>query len=136
MLTRTLAIIPLLAALAGCAGTQHQTGVRVGDETLKQFKAGVTTQAWLVAILGPPTTWSDVEGIPQTQVYRYATGEESSGFFQSVLGRSTRNTAVTYFVITDGVVTRFWADRAIDYTLLGEPVERETGTKETGGGKS
>src|SRR5690606_15089989 len=39
--------------LGGCAGGRPQeTGIRIGDETLKQFEAGVTTEAWLLAILG------------------------------------------------------------------------------------
>jgi hypothetical protein len=117
--------------LAGCAASSDDTGIRVGDETLKQLEAGVTTEAWLLAILGPPTSASEVEGVENTRVYRYATGEAASGIATWFTGSSMKNTAVTYFIITDGIVTRFWADRAAEYTLLGKPVETPGGEKES-----
>jgi transcriptional regulator of heat shock response len=43
-----------LSCLTACASVPRQTGVRIGDETLKQFKAGVTTESWVLAVLGPP----------------------------------------------------------------------------------
>lgn len=125
--------IALLIMLTGCAGAQRDdTGIRIGDETMKQFKAGVTTESWLLAILGEPTSASEVVGVDNTRVYRYATGEESSGLASLFSGGGSKNTAVTYFVITDGVVTRFWADRAQEHTLLGTPVEKPAGEKQDG----
>lgn len=47
----SLVLGTMMVALAfgGCVSSQPptQTGVRIGDETLKQFKAGVTTEDWL-----------------------------------------------------------------------------------------
>lgn len=117
--------------LCGCASSPtRETGVRIGDETLKQFKAGVTTEGWLLAVLGEPTSQSEVEGVENTKVLRYATGESSSGLASLFTGGSSRNRAVTYFIISDGLVTRFWADREVQYTLLGKPVEQPTGEKQ------
>lgn len=124
-----VAAVGALWGLAGCASAPNDTGIRVGDETLKQFEAGVTTEGWLVAILGEPTSKADVEGVENTKVYRYATGESTSGLASLFSGGSTKNKAVTYFVITNGIVTRFWADRASQYTLLGKPVEQPSGEK-------
>lgn len=120
-------------ALTGCISSpsKAETGIRIGDETLEQFKAGITTQEWLVAILGEPTSWAAVEGVENTKVFRYATGEASSGLGSVFSGGSTKNTSVVYFIITDGVVTRFWADRATERTLLGKEVEQPEGEKES-----
>lgn len=125
---------PLLACglplLGGClAARPNETGVRIGDETLAQFKAGVTTEAWLVAILGEPSSVGVVEDVANTRVYRYSTGERAGGLGSLLSGPASRNTAVVYFIITDGIVTRFWADRAVEYTVLGKPVEQPAGEK-------
>lgn len=116
--------------VGGCSAPPRQTGVRIGDETLKQFKAGVTTESWLLAVLGPPTTSSIVQNIPNTRVYRYALGEAAGGIGALFSGQASKNTSVVYFIITDGIVTRFWADRATERTLLGAPVEESGGEKQ------
>ncbi len=125
-------IMPLCAGLlSGCVGSapRAETGIRIGDATLEQFKAGVTTEQWLTAILGPPTSWSWVGGIENTKVFRYATGEASSGLSSIFSGGAVKNTSVVYFIITDGLVTRYWADRATERTLLGKEVEQPSGEK-------
>jgi len=116
--------------VGGCSSPPRQTGVRIGDETLKQFKAGVTTESWLLAVLGPPTSSSVVQNIPNTRVYRYALGEAAGGLGAIFSGQASKNTSVVYFIITDGIVTRFWADRATERTLLGAPVEESGGEKQ------
>lgn len=121
-----LCVLPL-----GCITSRppEQSGIRVGDETLKQFKAGVTTESWLLAILGPPTSSAIVEGVDNTKVYRYATGESAGGLGAIFSGKASKNTAVVYFVVTDGIVTRFWADRSVETTLLGTQVAEPAGEK-------
>lgn len=118
-----------LGLMGGCSAGVKETGVRIGDETLKQFKAGNTTEAWLIAVLGPPTTQSVVEGVENTRVLRYASGEQTSGFIAALAGASTKSTAVTYFIVTNGIVTRFWADRSKDSTLFGGTAETDPGAK-------
>jgi hypothetical protein len=113
----------------GCGAAPREAGVRIGDETLKQFQVGVTTEAWLVAVIGEPTSSSTVEGVVNTRVFRYSLGEaDGVALFGSA---PIKNTAVIYFVITDGVVTRYWADRATEHTLLGSPVEKNGGEKQS-----
>lgn len=128
---RAVIAVLSLAAAQGCSVSRpSEEGVRIGDETLAQFKAGVSTEAWLVAVVGPPSSSSVVAGVENTKVLRYATGEAMTGLSGFLSGRSQRNTAVTYFIVTDGVVTRFWADRAVEPTLLGKRVEAPSGVKE------
>lgn len=127
-------VCALLQALAvpGCSQPPKQTGIRIGDSTLNQFQAGVTTEEWLLAVLGPPTTQSPVEGIPNTKVFRYALGEAAGGLGALFSGEASKNTSVVYFIITDGIVTRFWPDRATQRTLIGKPVEESSGEKSAG----
>lgn len=105
-------------------------GERIGDETLRQFEAGVTTEPWLVAILGAPTSVAPVEGIERTVVYRYSLTEQRGGVMAMIYGDDRRTVSVVYFIITDGIVTRFWADRELGHTALGIPVETNSGVKE------
>jgi hypothetical protein len=113
---------------AGCVSSN--LGNRVGDETLRQFEAGVTTEAWLVAILGEPSTAAPVIGVENTKVFRYSLTEQRGGLMAMIYGDDRRTVSVVYFIITDGVVTRFWADRETGYTALGIPVETTGGVKE------
>ncbi|MBY0308237.1 MAG: hypothetical protein K2Q09_05805 [Phycisphaerales bacterium] len=127
-------LAPIALAAGGCFSTSQptQTGIRIGDETLKQFKAGVTTEDWLVAVIGPPTTQSTLKSIPNTKVFRYAMGQSAGGLGALFSGEASKNTAVVYFVITDGIVTRFWADRETETRLFGDPVEKPGGEKAGG----
>ena len=50
---KSLAIVPALVILSGCV---VQNGAKVDLETVKQFRAGVTTRAQVEAQLGRPTT--------------------------------------------------------------------------------
>lgn len=119
------------AILCGCSAPSKQTGVRIGDETLNQFEAGVTTEAWLLAVLGRPTSEAQVEGIPGTKVMRYALGESVGGLGTLLSGEASKNTSVVYFIATDGIVTRYWADRSVHYTLTGKPIDESSGVKLT-----
>lgn len=131
-MSRVWLSVPVVAAglLTACSSAPGQSGVRIGDETLKQFEVGVTTEAWLLAILGEPTEQAPVENIPNTKVLRYSLEESSSGLASVLSGSSRKNTAVVYFVVTDGIVTRYWADRATERTITGSPVEEPSGVKE------
>lgn len=126
------AFVVAAGASIGCGSSTSTTGVRIGDETLRQFKAGVTTEEWLIAILGEPTSWSIVEGLPNTKVFRYSLDERQGGFFSVFTGSSSQNAAVVYFILTDGVMTRYWTDREVERTITGRRVE-EAGGEKAGG---
>jgi len=127
MIRLILAASLIAPLLMGCASNKQQTGVRIGDATLQQFEAGVTTEAWLTAILGDPSSKAVVEGVDDTVVYRYSLSESDSGLLSFVTGSSRKNVSTVYFIISEGIVTRFWADRELDRTLLGKPVQNASG---------
>lgn len=119
------------ATIVGGTGcTSSNLGNRIGDETLRQFEAGTTSEAWLLAILGEPTTAAPVVGIENTKVFRYSLTEQRGGLMAMIYGDDRRTVSVVYFILTDGVVTRYWADRETDHTALGIPVETNGGVLE------
>jgi len=121
---------PLLLTACVSSGPPSQSGIRVGDATLAQFKAGVTTESWLFAVLGHPTSSSPVEGVSNTTVHKYVSGESASGLGSLFTGNASKNTAIVFFIVTDGIVTRFWADRAVERDALGKPVETPAAEKQ------
>jgi hypothetical protein len=122
-------IVMSIVCAGACSSPPEQTGVRIGDVTLEQFETGVTTVSWLVAVLGPPSSETRVEGVEDTSVLRYALGESTSGLRAFFSGKARKNTAVVYFVVTGGIVTRFWADREVERTLTGRAVQERSGEK-------
>ena len=115
---RSQAIAALLV-LGACSSVGTSTGIRIGDETLKQFKAGKTTENWILAILGEPSTTSPVTGEEDVHVLRYSLIQERSGGFISFFGKSEETVSTVYFVVRKGVVESFWADRAESPGLFG-----------------
>ena len=118
----------LLASLAACAGPDG-AGITIGDKTLEQFQAGKTTEKWVVAVLGEPSSRSAVEGEVNTEVLRYSIIRQTGGFLGTKLGREAVTVSTVYFVVRDGTVTTFWADRQTEPGLLfgGEQSSGEKG---------
>ncbi|MEM1424150.1 MAG: hypothetical protein AAGH64_09125 [Planctomycetota bacterium] len=120
------------ALIAGGCASPSGSGIRIGDPTLEQFEAGVTKEAWVYAILGEPTDVSPVEGVAGTKVLRYSIESRRSGLMSLVNGSDPKTLSVVYFIVTDGIVTRYWADREIERTPLGQPVRAEDGSVAAG----
>ena len=115
-------ITPLVALLllCGCASSRVQSGIRIGDETLDQFKAGKTTENWVLAILGAPSSSAVVEGEDDVHVLRYSlVQKEGRGVLASLLDSSSTSVSTVYFIVRKGVVETFWADRAKEPGLFG-----------------
>jgi hypothetical protein len=100
----------VLLGSSGCMSTQPN-GIRIGDETIKQFKAGKTPETWVLAILGTPSSTAVIEGEDDVHVLRYSMVQERTGLL-SIFGSSTVTVSTVYFVIRKGVVETLWADRA------------------------
>jgi hypothetical protein len=116
---------------SACQSPPSESGIRLGDETLAQFQTGVTTEHWLISVIGPPTTRTDIlDGSEPVSVLRYTTKEASSGLLSMFQGAGERTTATVYFIVRAGVVTQFWADRNKQPSLLGKQVEEEKGEKQ------
>lgn len=134
-----------IARLAGCAlalatslatgckaAEPGETGIRIGDKTLEQFKPGEATEDWVLAVVGQPTTRTDfVEGDEHVAILRYTTVERSGGGLMSLFNGSTppRTTATIYFIARNGVVTQFWADREQEVGIFGSKKTKDTGEK-------
>ena len=118
MRTHLLATALLLGA-AGCCGTGTATGIRIGDSTLEQFKAGKTKETWVLAILGEPSSKADIQGEDDVHVLRYSLVQEKSGMLGGLFGGSSITVSTVYFVVRKGVVESLWADRAEAPGLFG-----------------
>lgn len=105
-----------IMAASGCliisGKTVHESGVKITDSTLRQIRIGETTEAWILATLGEPTTRTEVED--GTVMLRYdhcITRAEGGAVFLIFAGGSeTRTRSSTYFEIRDGIVTRVWSE--------------------------
>jgi len=105
------ALIVFMAAASGCVASTSvyldETGVQISEETLERIVPGKTTEAWLLATLGPPheRTVLESEGITILRYDHTITRTESGAIFL-ILTSETRtiNTEHTYFEIKDGIV--------------------------------
>jgi hypothetical protein len=134
-MTRLLGPLVLLAALApGCASGPRESGIRLGDETLGQFRPGEATEDWVVAVIGPPTSRTDLppdDAGVRISILRYTAKEEGSGLGGLFGLGGSKTTATVYFVVRDGLVTQLWADREQQRTLTGQK-PNESGEKSSG----
>jgi hypothetical protein len=122
----------ILLAPACRSAEPADDGIRIGDKTLEQFRPNETSENWVVSIIGPPTTRTEVTGLAEpTSILRYSVIEKPpSGLFSFFTGRApAKTTATIYFVVRGGVVTQFWADRETQATLLGGKTEKDKGEK-------
>jgi len=106
----------MLCVLSGCLITQRskteESGTRISQATLEQVEPGRTSEKWLRAVLGEPTSRQRVD--ERTDILRYNFSRETTkggAVFLVFAGQSsTKETATTYFEITDSIVTRHWTD--------------------------
>lgn len=132
-LTRTLTVALLCTAASACRSSEpSDKGIRIGDKTLAQFRINDTSESWLIAIIGPPTTRTEVAGMPEpTSILRYSVVEKPPGGLFSFFtgGAPPKTTATIYFIVRSGIITQFWADREEQPKLLGGKTEKDTGEK-------
>lgn len=100
---------------AGCLVTsnssEHRSGTYVSDSTFNQIRPGETTEGWVEATLGKPTSVSRLEDGTQVWRYIYTERRDSSGAVFLIFGGSnTTQTTHTAFVEFDpnGVVRKAW----------------------------
>jgi hypothetical protein len=128
-----LALAAILGLSACRSAEPSDGGIRIGDKTLAQFQPNETSEHWLVSIIGPPTTRTEVTGLAEpTSILRYSVIEKGSGGLLSLFtgGSPPKTTATIYFIVRGGVVTQFWADREEQATLFGGKTEKDKGEKE------
>jgi outer membrane protein assembly factor BamE (lipoprotein component of BamABCDE complex) len=113
----TLVATVLLTTLTGCisSGSVSQyDGPNIGDHTLAEIKPDETSQAWVLAVLGEPTSKAvidDPDGTVEVWkwVRRKITTIKGSALVVSSKSKSEEVRTV-YVEFKDGVVTRAWRD--------------------------
>lgn len=122
----------LVSTAAACRTAEPADGgIRIGDETLKQFRPGETSEHWLCSIIGMPTSRTEVLGLDEpVSILRYSVVEKPPAGLLSLFTGSAppKTTATIYFVSRSGVITQLWADREEEKTLLGRK-ESDKGEK-------
>ena len=118
--TRRLALLLLAAALllpfvaGGCLVTsdtsEHRSGNYVADSTFDQIRPGKTTEGWVDATLGKPTSVSRLADGTQIWKYSYTERRDSSGAVFLIFGgsSSSEKTHTAFVEIKDGIVTNAW----------------------------
>jgi hypothetical protein len=115
-LFRNVIVASLLFVASGCLLTSsnkvNESGVKVGAATLRQVEPGKTTEGWLLATLGPPTTRTTVRGDLQILGYNHEIEKKSHGsVFLLFSGKSHKvDKSTTFFELDRGVVTRYWTE--------------------------
>jgi len=104
--------------LGGClvasSNRTDEYGTRVSDATLQQVESGKTTEQWLIATLGEPTSSRVVDDSCGHRVHRYeyrVERESSGAVFLIYAGESeTVERTNNYFEVKDGIVIKHWCD--------------------------
>jgi outer membrane protein assembly factor BamE (lipoprotein component of BamABCDE complex) len=117
---RRLALLLLASALllpmaaGGCLVTsnssQHRSGNYVADTTFDQIKPGQTTEGWVDATLGKPTSISRLDDGTEIWKYTYTERHDSSGAVFLIFGGSSseEKTHTAFVEIKDGIVRKAW----------------------------
>jgi len=106
----------LLLCVCGClvSSESHQTrtGTYVSDTTFNQIKPGQTTEQWVRATLGPPSSQTDIGDDGKLLKWTYTERRESSGAVFLIFGGHNENetTHTAYVEIHHGVVTKAWRE--------------------------
>ena len=100
--------------LTGCLVTgsnkESGSGTKVSDETFKQIKVNETTEEWVKATLGPPTSDTTMQSGGHILKYTYTERRESSGAVFLIFGGHDEKTVEhnAFFEIRNGIVTKAW----------------------------
>jgi outer membrane protein assembly factor BamE (lipoprotein component of BamABCDE complex) len=102
-MVRTTAAILVVALLAGCASS----GTKVTDAQAAQFAKGQSTEADVVARLGPPTRISKLPDGAWRDIYSYSRAQPRAESFIPYVnllagGSDTTTTAVSFRFGADG----------------------------------
>lgn len=111
----TFVIVLVIVGMgSGCliSSNSHETrsGTYVSENTFAQIRPGQTTEDWVRATLGTPTSETVLRDGGRILKWSYSEHHESSGaVFLIFGGHSEKDTDHTAFVeLHDGVVSRAW----------------------------
>ena len=101
---------------AGCLVTtgKHtsESGTKVSNVTLDQIRPGQTTESWLLAAAGEPSSRRPIDEHASILRYDHVTTTSSNGtVFLLFSGGSTKKQSTSViFEVRDGVVQRYWTE--------------------------
>jgi outer membrane protein assembly factor BamE (lipoprotein component of BamABCDE complex) len=108
------AIFFLCLTAGGCLITsnasEHRSGTYVSDTTFNQIQPGKTTEGWIDATLGKPTSVSRLDDGTEIWKYSYTERRDSSGAVFLIFGgsNSTETNHTAFVEIHDGIVRKAW----------------------------
>ena len=95
-----------------------QSGVHISQATMRQIEVGRTTEQWVIAALGEPSSRAEVGDEKDIVLLRYeyrAKRSEGGAVFLIFAGGSeTTRRITTYFEFTDGLLSRTWTEHDSD----------------------
>jgi outer membrane protein assembly factor BamE (lipoprotein component of BamABCDE complex) len=105
-----LAVMMNLGCLVGGSSTTRREGSYVSQSTLNEIEPGKTSQAWIVATLGEPTSKTVLGPGHELWKYSYKETKQSGGYvFLLYAGGDTKIADGTVFVeMVNDVVTKTW----------------------------
>lgn len=98
--------------LVGKSRWERESGVRVSKSTLGQVKPGETTEDWVIAALGEPTSRNSVDEHTSILRYDHTVKINKGGYVFLIFagGESIEEHNSVLFEVTDGVVDRYWTE--------------------------
>jgi len=106
----------MLATLTGCLYSSGSTtkleGQFVGSGTYSQIEPRVTTDRWLIAAMGQPTSKATLEDGTELWAWRYSRRVASRGgvLLLARTASDTQSQGGVFVELKDGVVQRTWRD--------------------------
>lgn len=116
---RMAAIVISLAALCSLSGClvhsssrTEYSGRYIGSETIKQIEPGKTKDDFVLAVLGAPTSKTQLSDGAEVWKWEYQKKKSSSGsvFLLVDADNHTESRGATYIVIRTGTVEKIWQD--------------------------
>jgi len=116
MTTAAAAATVCLAGLSGCLvsgnSTSTMSGSYVGASTFSQVEPGVTSEEWVLAAFGEPTSRTNLSDGSQMLKWSYRQSKSGSGSVFLLYGgsNSTERQGATFVQVRDGLVVKAWRD--------------------------
>lgn len=116
---KTAAAAAALASVAGLSGclvsgnsSSTMSGSYVGSSTFSQVEPGVTSEEWVLATFGEPTSRTTLSDGSQMLKWSYRQTKSGSGSVFLLYGgsNSTERQGATFVQIRDALVIKAWRD--------------------------
>ena len=94
----------------------HESGIRISEATMQQVEIGETTEAWIVAALGEPTSRTELDDHIVLARYEHSVTRAEGGAVLLIFagGSATTRRSTTYFEYDDGILCRTWSEAVTD----------------------